>query len=54
MRQGRDAGCEIRERYHDLHARLDQLGGKPNRFIQAVERKHNTDRLKEDPASYNE
>lgn len=43
-----------RERYQDLHARLDQLGGKLNRFIQAVERKHNTDLLKEDPANYNE
>jgi len=39
--------------FENLHTRLDQLGGKLNRFIQSVEAKHNN-RLEEDPASYNE
>ncbi|WP_245530827.1 four helix bundle protein [Coraliomargarita akajimensis] len=41
------------EVYKQLHLRLDQLGGKLNRFIHSVEAQHNNT-LNEDPSSYNE
>ncbi|PXA05394.1 four helix bundle protein [Coraliomargarita sinensis] len=39
--------------YEKLHLRLNQLGGKLNRFITSVEAQHN-DQINEDPAIYNE
>lgn len=39
--------------FESLHARLNQLGGKLNRFITSVEARHN-DRVNEDPSIYNE
>ena len=39
--------------YEKLHARLNQLGGKLNRFITSVETQHNS-ALNEDPSIYNE
>jgi four helix bundle protein len=39
--------------FEQLHLRLNQLGGKLNRFIKSVEAQHN-DLLNEDPAIYNE
>ncbi|MGJ8652382.1 MAG: four helix bundle protein [Opitutaceae bacterium] len=39
--------------YQQLHTRLNQLGGKLNRFITAVESQHNS-AINEDPAAYNE
>lgn len=39
--------------YERLHVRLDQLGGKLNRFIASVEAQHNS-ALNEDPTIYNE
>jgi four helix bundle protein len=39
--------------FEQLHNRLNQLGGKLNRFIASVENQHN-DRLNEDPSLYNE
>lgn len=40
--------------FENLHSRLNPLGGKLNRFISAVETKHNNNLLSEDPATYNE
>ncbi len=39
--------------YEKLHVRLNQLGGKLNRFITSVETQHNS-ALNEDPSIYNE
>lgn len=39
--------------YEKLHTRLNQLGGKLNRFITSVENQHNT-AINEDPNHYNE
>ena len=39
--------------YEKLHRSLNQLGGKLNRFITAVENQRNTT-LNEDPSIYNE
>lgn len=39
--------------FNTLHERLNQLGGKLNRFISSVEAQHNN-RTNEDPTSYNE
>lgn len=39
--------------FESLHSRLNQLGGKLNRFIRSVEAQHN-DQLNEDPTTYNE
>jgi four helix bundle protein len=39
--------------YKRLHQRLNQLGGKLNRFIQSVESQHNSN-INEDPSVYNE
>lgn len=39
--------------FEKLHTRLNQLGGKLNRFITTVEAQHN-DLLNEDPSIYNE
>lgn len=39
--------------YERLHNRLNQLGGKLNRFIKSVEAQHN-DTVNEDPSVYNE
>jgi four helix bundle protein len=39
--------------YEKLHRSLNQLGGKLNRFITAVENQHNTT-LNEDPTMYND
>ena len=41
-------------RFEDLLKRLNQLGGRLNRFIRAVESKHEETLLEEDPAIYNE
>ena len=38
--------------YERLHVRLNQLGGKLNRFITSVEAQHNSN-LNEDPSIYN-
>ncbi len=37
--------------YEILHARLDKLGRKLNKFIQSVEKMHRS--VREDPSSYN-
>jgi four helix bundle protein len=39
--------------FESLHARLNQLGGKLNRFISSVEAQHN-ELINEDPIIYNE